>query len=116
MRFKLFGLGSKQMGRRLIVVHPGSRTSDYSPVQCISFDIFAKPDDIPEHVKDLLYDVGYDVGKSCEYASKYIAQGLPYFISTDTCYSYNLAVKVIKAVFELVRSGFEVVYEGDGKA
>jgi len=60
----------------------------------------------------LLYDVGYDVGKSCEYASKYIAQGLPYFISTDTCYSYNLAVKVVKAIVELVKNGFEVVYEG----
>jgi predicted nicotinamide N-methyase len=36
-----------------------------------------------------------------------------YYISTDTCYSYNYAVKVIKALVELVRQGFEVVFIGD---
>lgn len=96
--------------RKLVVVHPGSRTSEYSPVQCISFDIFCDKNELPEELRDLLEEVGYDA-KECSYVQRFGTED--YYISTDTCYSYNLAVKVIKALVELVRQGFEVVYAGE---
>jgi hypothetical protein len=102
--------GKEMVKRRLILIHPGLVVFG---IECICFDIFCDPKELPPKLRALLKYNGYEM-RDCKYVKMLGEED--YFISLDLCHSWDDNMFLLLLIFELVKLGFEVKYvdsEGD---
>jgi hypothetical protein len=97
--------GVKEMGKRkLILIHPGLVVWG---IECICFDIFCDPRELPPRLRAELEGAGYEM-KSCKYVK--MLGDEDYYISLDLCHTWDDNMAILLIVFNLVKLGFEVKY------
>jgi hypothetical protein len=97
--------GVKEMGKRkLILIHPGLMVWG---IECICFDIFCDPKELPPRLRAELEGAGYRM-EDCKYVK--MLGGEDYYISLDLCHTWDDNMAILLIVFDLVKLGFEVKY------
>jgi len=97
--------GVKEMDKRkLILIHPGLVVWG---IECICFDIFCDPRELPPRLRAELEGAGYRM-EDCKYVK--MLGGEDYYLSMDLCHTWDDNMAILLIVFDLVKLGFEVKY------